>query len=252
MSRFPRVAAVVLTASLIVPTGGVAAQDASPAPVTLEPLPGSLVHGVPGGETVSEYLEADPSIVDPTPTSWERLEIGPDGQSLRVFFSTGADGCYGLARVEVDRSNDAPVVTVWTGLRPDAATRLCDAMAYPYYTDVALDAPFVLDGSGLAGPTDHPIAMGPGISIADVDTAPAGEVLLVNGSLLIGPDGELRLWDALAESNPPQGAGDSLLVTGLDESAIDWNEAGGVRWDADVQLLGRVEDGVLIIDPLAR
>ena len=252
MSRFPRVAAVVLTASLIVPVGGVAAQDASPAPVVLDPEPGSLVHGVPGDETVSEYLETDPSIVDPTPTSWERLEIGPDGQRLRVFFSTGADGCYGLARVEVDRSGDAPVVTVWTGLRPDAATRLCDAMAYPYYTDVALDAPFVLDGSGLAGLTDVPIAMGPGISIAEVDAAPAGEVLLVNGSLVVGPDGELRLWEALAESDPPQGAGDSLLVTGLDEGAIDWTEAGGMRWSADVQLLGRVEDGVLVIDPLVK
>ena len=251
MSRFPRLATVVLTASLIVPTGGVAAQDASPAPVMLEPVPGSLVHGVPGGETVSAYLEVDPSIVDPTPTSWERLEIGPDGQSLRVFFSTGADGCYGLARVEVDRSGDVPIVSVWTGLRPDAATRPCDAMAYPYYTDVALDAPFVLDGS-LAGQATATMAMGPGISIADVDAAPAGEVLLVNGSLLVGPDGEPRLWEALAESDPPQGAGDSLLVTGLDERAIDWTEAGGMRWSADVQLLGRVEDGVLVIDPLVK
>jgi hypothetical protein len=201
---------------------------------------------------VSEYLETDPSIAHSTPTSWERLEIAPDGQSLRVFFSTGADGCYGLARVEVDRSSDTPVVTVWTGLRPDAATRICDAMAYPYHTDVALDAPFVLDGGGLAGPADVPIAMGPGISVADVSGAPAGEVLLVNGSLVVGPDGELRLWEALTESDPPQGAGDSLLVTGLDESAIDWTEAGGVRWDADVQLLGRVEDGVLVIDPLVK
>ena len=30
----------------------------------------------------SEYLAADAAIVDPTPTPWERLEIGPDGQSL--------------------------------------------------------------------------------------------------------------------------------------------------------------------------
>ena len=252
MSRFPRVAAVVLTASLLIPAGGVAAQDASPAPVVLEPEPGSLVHGVSGNETVSEYMEADPSIAHPSPTTWERLEIGPDGRSLRVVFSTGADGCYGLARVEIDRSGDVPVVTVWTGLRPDAATRICDAMAYTYHTDVALDVPFVLDGSGLAGTTDGSSAMGPGISVADVDAAPAGEVLLVNGSLLVGPDGELRLWEALAESDPPQGAGDSLLVAGLEERAIDWTEAGGVRWSSDVQLLGRVEDGVLVIDPLVK
>lgn len=251
MSRFPRVAAVVLTASILVPTGVLAAESASQAPVVPEPAPGSLVHGVPGNETISEHLEADPSIAEPTPTSWERLEISPDGRSLRVYFSTGAVGCYGLARVEIDRAGDVPVVTVWTGLRPDAATRICDAMAYPYHTDVALDVPFVLDGSGIAGQAGV-AAMGPGISISDVERAPASEVLLVNGSLLVGPDGELRLWEALTESDPPQGAGGFLLVTGLDESTIDWTEAGSMRWSADVQLLGRVEGGVLVIDPLVK
>ena len=124
MSRFPREAAVALTASLLIPAGGLAASDAS-----------------------AEYMAADPSITDPSPTPWERLEIGPDGQSLRVYFSTGAAGCNGLARVEVDRSADVPVVTVWTGLHPDAAVRICKAGEYDYYTEVALDAPVVLDGS---------------------------------------------------------------------------------------------------------
>lgn len=78
MSRFPRVAAVALTASLLIPAGGLAASDAS-----------------------AEYMAADPLITDPIATPWERLEIGPDGQSLRVYFSTGAAGCNGLARVEV-------------------------------------------------------------------------------------------------------------------------------------------------------
>lgn len=229
MSRFPRVAAVALTASLLIPAGGLAASDAS-----------------------AEYMAADASIIDPTPTPWERIEIKPDGQSLRVFFSTGAAGCYGLARVDVDRSNEVPVLTLWTGLRPDAAARICDAMNYDYYTEVALDAPVVLDGSGADEQVVTPTTMGPGISVSDVDSAPAGQVLLLNGSLLVGPDGEVRLWEGFAESSPPQGAGDSLLVTGLDESAIDWNEAGGVRWVADVQLLGRVEDGVLVIDPLVK
>ena len=230
MSRFPRVAAVALTASLLIPAGGLAAQDLSPA----------------------EYLVADPSITDPTPTPWERLEIGPDGQSLRVFFSTGAAGCYGLARVDIDRSAEVPVVTVWTGLRTDAAARICDAMNYDYYTEVVLDAPIVLDGNSLDGQVVAPTAMGPGISVSDVDEAPAGEVLLVNGSLLVGADGELRLWEALAESYPPQGAGAPCCVTGLDESAIDWAEAEGVRWSEDVQLLGRVVDGTLVVDPLVR
>ena len=230
MSRFPRVAAVALTASLLIPAGGLAATDAS----------------------TSEYLAADPSITDSIASPWERLEIGPDGQSLRVFFSTGAAGCYGLARVDIDRSTEAPVVTIWTGLRPDAAARICDAMEYDYYTDVALDAPFVLDGSSLEGQVVAPTAIGPGISVSDVESAPSGEILLVNGSLLVGADGELRLWEALAESSPPQGAGSSLRVEGLDESGVDWVEAEGVRWSEAVQLLGHVVDGTLVIDPLVR
>lgn len=252
MSRSPRAVAATFTALLLIPAGGVVAQDASPTPVVLEPEPGSLVHDVSGKVAMPEYLEADPAIVDPTPPSWERLEIGPDGRGLRVVFSTGAAGCYGLARVEIDRSGDVPVVTVWTGLRSDAAVRICDAMAYQYYTDVALDTPLVRDGGSLDGQTTAPAAMGPGLGLADVDEAPAGEILLLNGSLLVGPDGELRLWEALAWSYPPLGAGRSLLVKGLDESGIEWTEAQGVRWSEDVQLLGRVRDGALVIDPLAR
>src|SRR3990170_1098268 len=114
------------------------------------------------------------------------------------------------------------------------------------------DRPLGRDGGSLDGPTAAPAAMGPGIGVGDVDDAPAGEILLVNGSLLVGPEGELRLWEALAESYPPQGAGRSLLVKGLDESEIDWTEAQGVRWSEDVQLLGRVRDGALVIDPLVR
>lgn len=252
MSRATLFVTAALTALLLVPASGVAAQDVTPTPVVLEPQPGSLVHDASGEASMPEYLEADPSIVDPTPTTWERIEIGPDGRSLRVVFSTGATGCYGLARVEIDRSDTVPVVTVWTGLRPDAATRLCDAMAYQYYTDVALDVPLARDGGSLDRAPAAPAAMGPGIGVGDVDAAPAGEILLVNGSLLVGPDGELRLWEALAESYPPQGAGRSLLVTGLDESGIAWTEAQGVRWSEGVQLLGRVRDGTLAIDPLVR
>ena len=248
----PGYLAAALAALLLVPTVLVTTQDAAPTSVMLESEPGSLVHDVSGDGSMPEYLAADPSITDPSATPWERLEIGSDGLSLRVFFSTGAAGCYGLARIEIDRSLDTPVVTLWTGLRSDAAARICDAMNYDYYTDVGLDAPVVRDGSSLEGMTIAPVAMGPGIGVADVDDAPTAEVLLVNGSLLVGPDGEVRLWESLAESDPPQGAGRSLLVTGLDESRIDWAEAGGVKWSENVQLLGRVVDDALVIDTLVR
>lgn len=57
MSRFPRVAAVVLTAFLLIPASVVIAQDPLPAPVMPESEPGSIVLGVPGHETASAHLE---------------------------------------------------------------------------------------------------------------------------------------------------------------------------------------------------
>ena len=97
--------------------------------------------------SASTYAEPDASIVDAVPADWQRLEIGDDGQDLRVYFSTGAEACYGLAWVEVDRSSETPTVTVWTGLRADAAARTSDAMIYDYHTDLRLDEPLGADCS---------------------------------------------------------------------------------------------------------
>lgn len=110
-------------------------------------LPSVAVADEPEDMSASTYAEPDDAIIDAQPTDWQRLEIGDDGQTLRVFFSTGAEACYGLARVEVDRSGDTPTVTVWTGLRADAAQRTCDAMIYDYHTDLSLEEPLVGDGS---------------------------------------------------------------------------------------------------------
>lgn len=110
-------------------------------------LPYVAVADEPEGMPASTYAEPDDSIVDAQPTPWQRLEIDDDGQSLRVFFSTGAEACYGLARVEVVRSGPTPTVTVWAGQRADAAERICDAMVYDYHTDVVLEEPLIADGS---------------------------------------------------------------------------------------------------------
>jgi Ca2+-binding RTX toxin-like protein len=71
MSRFSRVAAVALTAFLLVPAGAVVAQDPSPAPAGPEPGPGSLVQGVPGDATVSASLE--PTMLGLT---WDNVFVG--------------------------------------------------------------------------------------------------------------------------------------------------------------------------------
>ena len=53
MSRIPRVAAVALTALLLIPASGVVAADPSPVPVVLEPTPAPSPIGVAGNETAS-------------------------------------------------------------------------------------------------------------------------------------------------------------------------------------------------------
>jgi hypothetical protein len=92
-------------------------------------------------------------------------------------------------------------------------------------------------------------AVGPGISIDDAMKSNLNRPLLVNGAL-VARGGEARLCSALAESYPPQCAGTSLKVEGLDLSTVKGlQSANGVTWsDNQVQLLGRVRDGVLTIE----
>jgi len=87
---------------------------------------------------------------------------------------------------------------------------------------------------------------GSGISIQAALNAGLTGPLLVNGFVLAS-GGEVRLCDALAESFPPQCAGPSLRVDGLDLSALlDARSSGGVTWtDSPVQILGMLSVDVL-------
>jgi hypothetical protein len=79
------------------------------------------------------------------------------------------------------------------------------------------------------------------VAEADVDVAVRvrGPVFLV--------DGTTRICSAILESFPPQCGEPSLVVEGWD---IDSDERaqteGGVTWVEDVELAGRVQDGVLV------
>lgn len=84
-------------------------------------------------------------------------------------------------------------------------------------------------------------AGGPGIGIEEAIGNGGGEPLLINGALLVEPTGRVLLCDALAESFPPQCGGMRLEVHGLDLASLpDLQEANGVRWAEQVQLLGTV------------
>lgn len=84
-------------------------------------------------------------------------------------------------------------------------------------------------------------AGGPGITIDQAIGQAGAEPLLVNGALFIGPDGSARLCSAVAESFPPQCGGTRLEVIGLDIGSLpNLQEANGLRWADQVQLLGTV------------
>lgn len=85
-------------------------------------------------------------------------------------------------------------------------------------------------------------ADGPGISIADAIGRP-GEGLLVNGLLLVQPDGTALLCEALGESMPPSCSGARLTLTNLAAATglPRLSSGGGAQWsEGEVQVLGTV------------
>lgn len=96
-------------------------------------------------------------------------------------------------------------------------------------------------------PPSAGLAAGPGISIDEAIALGSDEPLLVNGWIRAQGD-EIRFCDAIAESNPPQCVGTSLVVEGLDLAEVDGlQRAGDVAWTERTQLLGVVGDGKIVV-----
>lgn len=90
-------------------------------------------------------------------------------------------------------------------------------------------------------------AMGPGIDVEAALGSDGSEPVLVNGYLFVDMDGNATLTSAIAESFPPQPGGSTIAVEGLDLSEFAFSEDQGLRWTDDpVQILGTVQDGVLV------
>jgi hypothetical protein len=111
---------------------------------------------------------------------------------------------------------------------------------------VVHSGPIVLEpepGSVVHGlPTDSQ-AVGPGISVKEALVSPLDGPLLVNGVLVRMADGSIRLVDGIDALDRPS----SLLVEGLDASAYDWSQTDAVEATGNVQVLGTVEDGTLVV-----
>lgn len=93
--------------------------------------------------------------------------------------------------------------------------------------------------------------MGPGISVADALASTLDEPLLVNGYVFVFGDGSVVLADTIAESFPPQPAGATVPVEGVDLMQLPLTEgptdAEITAWtDTPVQLIGEIVDGVFV------
>jgi hypothetical protein len=94
-------------------------------------------------------------------------------------------------------------------------------------------------------------APGPGITVSEALETPPGRVIAVDGFLVAAENQAVMLSEALAESYPPQPGGAVLVVEGVDPASIAGAiTAMGVTWtDGEIQLVGRVADGVLTVEP---
>lgn len=97
---------------------------------------------------------------------------------------------------------------------------------------------------------------GSGLSVAEALARPAGDPdvpIVVRAYALVAADGSAQLCDALAESSPPQCAGERMGLTGLPDGFLTGlRSAAGVHWsDAPVQLIGRVRGDVFENDAQA-
>jgi hypothetical protein len=124
---------------------GVAKPDAGPddpvvsTPVSPQPNPGPT------------FLDVQPhdGLIDITPHIWDRAEpLGP--RTIRVEFYGGVEECEGLARVDVEETDQSVTITLFTGRVPEA--EVCIEIAQLKATRVELDSPVagrtIVDGAG--------------------------------------------------------------------------------------------------------
>ncbi|MBX3029192.1 MAG: hypothetical protein KF809_03455 [Chloroflexi bacterium] len=80
-------------------------------------------------------------LLDIRDQGWEQITVGPDGRTLKVYFWSGVEACYGLAGVTVDETGEVPVIQLQVGRRP--GVEVCIEMAQLFSTTVALETPLV-------------------------------------------------------------------------------------------------------------
>jgi hypothetical protein len=138
--------ALIATAALSLAALPAAAQSPSPvasaAPVTF-----------PFDESTALPAVPKPgSITEPAAIGWDHVTVWPDGRTLTIWFWNGAEGCFGLERIEVEDTGAGLRITPFVGFRADATNVRCIASMQLYQTVVELPSPILGGGTpGLEG-----------------------------------------------------------------------------------------------------
>lgn len=111
--------------------------------------------GVPGILGPVEY-PSDNAIIAPSgplaamePQAWEAAQLGPDGASGFLAFTTGNPSCFGFDRIGGEMQGDLLVLAVYTG--PIAGgPQVCTMEAYLVQAPFSLETPILLGGSATA------------------------------------------------------------------------------------------------------
>jgi hypothetical protein len=186
------------------------------APATAQSPAASAVPGAslapaatPFPSTAIPAVPTPNAIVDPQPVPWQHVTVSPDGVSLTVYFANGAEGCFGLDRVEVTEGEGGVLtVTPFVGFREDAANVRCIAVMETYQTTITLDAPLLGGGvPGILGPIDYPSDNG--------IIAPSGPLAAI----------EPQAWEAVQLG--PDGASGFVAFTTGNPSCFGFDHVGG-------------------------
>ncbi|MCB1005495.1 MAG: hypothetical protein KDB35_15025 [Acidimicrobiales bacterium] len=110
--------------------------DATTSAPTVQSIPGTAT-----GDVTWTRIEPTQDLVGAVIAEPSELLVDPDDDAtVLVRFYGGVQDCYG-AHATVEESDDAVVVTLETGTRPDAVDRACIEIAEAQELAVSLDAP---------------------------------------------------------------------------------------------------------------
>ena len=131
--------------------------------------------------------------------------------------------------------------------------------AHPALLAVVLALAAAACGGGSSGdaapaPSAGSPIPGGGLTIEEAIASTLEGPLMVKGYLVAPEGGPVRLCSALLESYPPQCGEPSLVVEGLDLATVEGltstsePDLAQVTWsDAEISILGDVEDGVITV-----